>query len=100
MKPDTSTAMRNIISEVRATLPFTMPAAELCAGPCQGCAKKLLEYLDQEIDEWEHRLDADEKPTLGEVTKFGKTCSRIHKAIAANGLIASDREPGKNTDAK
>ncbi|MCK7597743.1 hypothetical protein M0G74_10725 [Microbulbifer sp. CAU 1566] len=90
MKPDTSTAMREIISEVRTTLPFTMPAAELCAGPCQGCAKKLLEYLDQEIEEWESRLEADEKPTLGEVSRFAKTCTRIHRAIAANGLIAAD----------
>ncbi|WP_226667126.1 hypothetical protein [Microbulbifer aggregans] len=87
MKPDTRTAMREIIAEVRTTLPFSMPAAELCAGPCQGCAKKLLEYLDQEIEAWERRLDENDMPTLGEVSKFAKTCTRIHNAIAANGLI-------------
>ncbi|WGL17709.1 hypothetical protein PVT68_05290 [Microbulbifer bruguierae] len=95
MKPDTTTAMRNIIAEVRATLPFSMPAAELCAGPCQGCAKKLLEYLDMEIEDWEKRLDANEKPTLGDVNNFARTCTRIHKAITANGLIAPERTAAK-----
>lgn len=90
MKPDTRTAMRQIIAEVRAALPFSMPATELCAGPCLGCAKKLLEYLDQEIEAWEQRLNEDDKPTLGEVSKFAKTCTRIHNAIAANGLIQSN----------
>jgi len=97
MKPDTRTSMRQIIAEVRTTLPFSMPADQLCAGPCKGCAKKLLEYLDQEIDEWEQKLDANEKPTLGDVSKFAKTCTRIHDAIAANGLIASDvHQPSNN----
>ncbi|WP_428820363.1 hypothetical protein [Microbulbifer sp. MCCC 1A16149] len=87
MKPDTTTAMRGLISKVRSALPFSLPAAELCAGPCRGCPKKLLELLDGEIVEWEQRLDNGEIPTLGDVNKFGRLCRKIHKAIAANGLI-------------
>ncbi|GAA5523676.1 hypothetical protein Maes01_00225 [Microbulbifer aestuariivivens] len=86
-KPDTRTAIRQIIAQARETLPFSMPAAELCAGPCGSCSKKLLEYLDGEIVEWEQRLDNGEVPTLGEVNKFGRLCQKIHRAIAANGLI-------------
>lgn len=79
--------MRGLISKVRSALPFSLPAAELCAGPCRGCPKKLLELLDGEIVEWEQRLDNGEIPTLGDVNKFGRLCRKIHKAIAANGLI-------------
>ncbi|MFA0813122.1 hypothetical protein [Microbulbifer epialgicus] len=86
-KPNTCTAIRQIIQQVRETLPFTMPAAELCAGPCKGCAKKLLELLDGEIMDWEQRLDSGEIPTLGDVNKFGRLCQKIHKAIENNGLI-------------
>ncbi|QIL90591.1 hypothetical protein GNX18_13070 [Microbulbifer sp. SH-1] len=86
-KPDTRTAIRQIIKQARDTLPFTMPAAELCAGPCKGCAKKLLELLDGEIVDWEQKLDRGEIPTLGDVNKFGRLCQKIYRAIAANGLI-------------
>ena len=87
MKPDTTTAMRGLIAEVRSTMPFNLPAAELCAGPCRGCPKKLLEFLDQELEEWETRLRDGEKPTLGDVSKFAKTCRRIHAALAQNNLV-------------
>ncbi|WP_295801342.1 hypothetical protein [uncultured Microbulbifer sp.] len=87
MKPDTVTAMRGLIGEVRSTMPFSLPADQLCAGPCRGCPKKLLEYLDQELEEWETRLDHGEKPTLGDVSKFARTCRRIHKSLAANQLV-------------
>lgn len=87
MKPDTTTAMRGLIAEVRTAMPFNLPAAELCAGPCRGCPKKLLEFLDQELWEWEVRLDGGEKPTLGDVTKFARTCRRIYKSLAANQLV-------------
>ncbi|WKT61368.1 hypothetical protein Q2E61_04045 [Microbulbifer thermotolerans] len=87
MKPDTVTAMRGLITEVRNTMPFNLPAAALCAGPCRGCPKKLLEYLDQELEDWEQRLDNGEKPSLGDVSKFAKTCRRIHQALAANQLV-------------
>ncbi|MGL6159039.1 hypothetical protein [Microbulbifer sp.] len=87
MKPDTTTAMRELISQVRKTLPFHLPASQLCAGPCRGCPKKLLEFLDQELEEWETRLDSGEKPTIGDVSRFGKMCRRIHAALAANKLV-------------
>ncbi|WP_193166160.1 hypothetical protein [Microbulbifer hainanensis] len=86
-KPDTRTALLQIITQARETLPFTMPAADLCAGPCRGCAKKLLELLDGEIEDWEQKLDDGEVPTLGDVNKFGRLCQKIYRAIAANGLV-------------
>ncbi|WP_308367318.1 MULTISPECIES: hypothetical protein [unclassified Microbulbifer] len=87
MKPNTTAAMRELISQVRSTMPFHLPASQLCAGPCRGCPKKLLEFLDQELEEWETRLDAGEKPTLGDVSRFGKMCRRIHAALASNKLV-------------
>lgn len=89
-KPDTASAMRAIIGEARRALPFHLPAAELCAGPCQGCPKKLLEFIDGELFDWTERLDRGEIPTLGDVSALGKRCRKIYAAIAKNGLIQPD----------
>ncbi|BBM03514.1 hypothetical protein [Microbulbifer sp. GL-2] len=87
VKPNTSTAILQIIQQAREVLPFTMPAAQLCAGPCKVCPKKLLELLDNEIIDWEQKLEKGETPTLGDVNKFGRLCKKIHRAISNNGLI-------------
>ena len=46
MKPDRHTAMCILIKQVRDDFPFTLPEAQICAGKCVGCAKKLLELAD------------------------------------------------------
>ncbi len=58
MKPNTRDAMFQLIGQIREALPFDSPAARVCEGPCDGCSMKLLEYMDQELENWEHRLKA------------------------------------------
>jgi hypothetical protein len=53
MKPDAPTAMRQLITQIRETLPFDAPQARVCQGPCEGCSMKLLDYLETELDDWE-----------------------------------------------
>lgn len=86
-KPDPTRAMYVLIDQVRNTLPFALPATELCAGPCRGCPKKLLEYIDGELFEWEERLQKGERPTLGDLNRLGKRCRRVHDALVTNGLV-------------
>ena len=50
--------MRQLIGEVRRQLPFDLPQARLCNGPCTGCSLKLLDFLEVELQAWERRLDA------------------------------------------
>jgi hypothetical protein len=88
MKPDTSTAMRQLIVQVRDAIPFDLPAAQACTGECNGCSVKLLEYLDRELADWEIRLAAGERPNLGDLHRLGRTTRKVYRVLAANGLVA------------
>ena len=87
MKPDTSTAMQNLIDEVRSTLPFGASEAQLCADSCQGCSMKLLEFLESELDDWEQKLQDGVKPSFGDINRMGKTCKKVYTILKKNGLV-------------
>lgn len=87
MKPDAPTAMRQLIAQVRQALPFDLPEARVCDGPCEGCSLKLLDFLETELDDWEQRLDQGEKPGLAELSRLAKSSSRIHRILERNGLV-------------
>jgi hypothetical protein len=87
MKPNTSTAMQNLINEVRATMPFGAGEAQLCADSCNGCSLKLLEFLDMELQDWEQKLQDGVQPSFGDVHKMGKTCKKIYMVLKKNGLV-------------
>ena len=86
-KPDTVEAMVRLISQIRSTVPFDTPIEELCNGPCTGCSKKLMDYLDMELEEKEALLTAGHNPTLGEINRLKKTAVKIHSVLVQNGLI-------------
>ncbi|HHI77473.1 MAG TPA: hypothetical protein ENJ94_09885 [Gammaproteobacteria bacterium] len=86
MKPDVPTAMRRLIAQIRATLPFDAPESWICRGPCQGCSLKLLTYLEDELCAWEARLDAGERPGLAELSQLMATARRVHRVLERNGL--------------
>ena len=91
MKPDTTTAMRQLITQVRDAIPFDLPAARACVGECNGCSVKVLEYLDGELCAWEARLAAGERPSIGDLHRLGRTSRKVYRVLAANGLVAPDR---------
>lgn len=87
MKPDTRIAMQQLITEIRSVIPFDIPMERMCNGPCTGCSKKLLEYLETELEGWERSLAAGIKPGLGDLNKLGKTARKIQGVLARNQLI-------------
>jgi len=87
MKPDTRTAMRGLIAEVRAAIPFAAPQSRVCTGACNGCSRTLLDYLEGELDDWERRLAAGECPNLGEVSRLARTSRKVYEALRRNGLL-------------
>lgn len=87
MKPDTQTAMRNLIAQVRTTFPFDLPEANLCTGVCQGCSLKLLEFVGMELAGWEARLAEGEKPNLGDLDRLAKICKKTYRVLERNGLM-------------
>lgn len=86
MRPDTYTAMQRLILEIRQAFPFDLDEAQLCNGPCQGCPKKLLEYMDTELCHWEFRMSRGETPLLGDLQRLAKTAHKIQRVLINNGI--------------
>ncbi len=87
-KPDTREAMQRLITQIRETLPFHLPKEELCSGCSRhGCAYKLLAYIDDELCDWEMRLDHGEIPTFGDIQQLTKVSMKVHKALLKTGVI-------------
>jgi len=86
MKPDTRTAMRHLIEQIREVMPFDLPDARVCEGPCDGCSMKLLDYLESELENWESRLETGETPNLGDLSKLASTGKKIHRVMVETGL--------------
>ena len=60
----------------------------MCADECKGCSVKLLEFLDLELMDWEHRLDQGEVPSLGDVQRMAKISRKIYKVLDKNGVLS------------
>ena len=87
MKPDSATALRQLIVEIRDRFPFDRPEAQLCAGPCQGCSLKLLEYLENELTGWEDRLANGERIGLSELSNLMRTSRKIARVLEKSDLM-------------
>ena len=87
MKPDTSTAMHNLIRQIRENIPFDLPEAYTCMDNCNGCSMKLLEFLDMELLAWESRLKEGERPDFGDLSRIARMARKIHRVLVKNGLI-------------
>lgn len=85
-KPDSARAMRLLIAQVRNAVPFDLPEAQVCNGTCDGCSLKLLEFLGNELDGWEARLDAGERPGLQDLSRLANTSRKVYSVLARNGL--------------
>ena len=88
MKPDTHTAMAELITELRRVMPIGAPEAVICSDQCAGCSRKLLEFLDMRLEDWEFRLAEGEQPSFGDLRSLARTGRKIHAALKRNGLVA------------
>ena len=95
MKPKTEVVMADIIQQIREKFPFDISEEELCAETCSyGCPKKLLEYMNMEITDWEQRLENHEVPNFKDIQKLSKTGCKIYKILAMNDLVEKNSESG------
>lgn len=88
MKPDTRTAMQQLIRQVRASIPFDAPSAHVCSDNCRGCSVKLMEFLDTELEGWESRLADGEQPTFGDLQRLAQQSRRVFSVLERNGVLA------------
>ncbi len=90
-KPTTDIVMREIIQQIRIEFPFHLGEAELCTDTCTvGCPLKLLEYMEQEVIEWEQRLDNGDIPDFRDIQNMTKVGKKIHHVLEQNKLIESE----------
>jgi len=88
MKPNTADAMRKLTQDIRHAIPFDeMDEARVCSGACIGCAKNLLEYLEQEVEYWETQLALGETPSLGDIQKLARSGKKIYKVLQLNKIL-------------
>jgi len=88
VKSRTPEAMRELTNTIRQHIPFDeMNEARLCSGLCIGCPKKMLEYIEQEVEYWERNLDNCEIPNLGDVNALSRSSKKIHNMLVKNKII-------------
>lgn len=86
-KPDTQTAMRQLIEQVRCEIPFDLTEEAMCGDSCLGCSSKLLIYLEAELDEWEIKLANGSVPNFGDLSSLAKKSKKIAQVLLQNGLL-------------
>lgn len=87
MKPDTTTAMLQLIAQVRKSFPFEQAEAQICNGPCHGCSLKLLGFLESELDGWQARIADGERPGLAELSQLISTSRKVGRVLERSGLM-------------
>lgn len=87
MKPKTPLAMQQLIGKVRDTLPFDEPENYVCTDDCKGCSIKLLEFLDEELINWEQKLAKGITPGLGDVQYVARLSKKIYRVLDKNGVL-------------
>lgn len=87
-KPPTQEAMYLLLVAIRKAIPFDeLDDSRVCSGKCIGCAKNLLEYLEQEMEFWECSLKRGDVPNLGDINKLSRSAKKIYKVLQVNQLV-------------
>ncbi|MGR5411195.1 hypothetical protein ACPV5T_00485 [Vibrio astriarenae] len=92
LKPDRTTAMLQIIEQVKTTLPLYDEDTFVC-GPdnsCIGCPKKLMELVESEMSYWESALQRGITPQFDEIRRFGKLCNNVRRGLIRNNIPLLD----------
>jgi hypothetical protein len=79
--------MRNLIAEIRNSMPFDRTGKQFCTDQCRGCSIKLLDYMQSELEAWEQRLAAGEKPGLADLSRLEKKGRKVCRTLRENQLL-------------
>ncbi len=82
-KPNTKTAMYQLLDTIREHIPFGLKEADMCQGIC-----RVMEMLDAEVSQWQADLDNDlAEPTLADLVFMEKLARRTKKILQRNHLM-------------
>ncbi|MCG9965165.1 MAG: hypothetical protein ACRDCT_02835 [Shewanella sp.] len=83
-KPNTKTAIQQLIAQIQQAIPLNLNEAQMCQGECLGCSKKMLEMLDAEISYWQY---TDAIPSLKDLKNLENIGRRTYKILKRNQLV-------------
>lgn len=83
-KPNTKTAMQQLIAQIQQAIPLNLNEAQMCQGECLGCSRKMLEMLDAEISYWQY---TDAIPSLKDLKNLENIGRRTYKILKRNQLV-------------
>ncbi|MCD1598224.1 hypothetical protein [Rheinheimera aquimaris] len=97
-KPDLTTAMLQLIADVKQQMPLYEPSTFICGSntDCIGCPKKMLEMVDSELSFWEHAIKQGRTPKFDELRQFGKLCQSVRRMLIRNKLMPDLAPSGKS----
>ena len=87
-QPRIDLAAGQLIAKIRERFPFEMPESELCDGICVGCPKKLLAYIEMELDDLERRINRPGQISLGDLSRLGRQAGKIERVLQKNQLVS------------
>jgi hypothetical protein len=87
VKPDTTTAMRGLIAQIKTTLPLDSVVSDFCSDTCSGCSLKLVDFLALEIDEWEYKISQLIVPNFKDIDRLAKMANKIRAVLIQNKLL-------------
>ena len=79
--------MRELIAQIKRSLPFDDIDSSFCSDTCRGCSVKLIDFLAMEMSDWEYKLDQGKAPNFKDIIKLAKTAKKIHAVLLKNNLI-------------
>ena len=69
MKPKVNIAMRDLIAQIKQTLPCDGFDNFVCSDSCSGCSVKLIDFLVNELEIWEAKLNNKKSPNFKDINK-------------------------------
>ena len=87
MKPNTTDAMRELITQIKKRALLSSIGTDVCSDLCSGCSLKLVEFLSSEIEQWEYKLAQGSVPSFGDINKLAKNAKKIKVVLKKNNLI-------------
>jgi hypothetical protein len=89
MKPNRKDAMQTMINEINQRFPMGAPDRDICLGICSGCPKKLLQFMEMQLEDWQEALDNGEIPTFKQLQKRATQARKIEAVLIKNELITT-----------
>ena len=86
-KKDVSDTIADVLLAMRRELVEPIMYKNLCVIDCYGCPKKVFEFLETFILDWEESLKGGYRPNFGDLSKILRIANNVKVVLQKNQLI-------------